>query len=100
VDYDLYPKRGRKEKGKERNGKNKKLGNSAKCSQNFSTVSAWLFLQVCATVALADNTSTLCRISCLPGRPLQQQGGLKLAKTLMKPLDSTGILQIKISIHL
>lgn len=39
----------------------------------------WLFLQVCATVALADNTSTLCRISSLSGSLFQQQGGLKLA---------------------
>lgn len=39
MDYDLYPKRGTLEKDEERNGKNKKLGNLAKCSQNFSSVS-------------------------------------------------------------
>lgn len=83
------------EKDKERNGKNKKLGNSDKCSQNFSTL-FWLFLQVCATVALVDSKSMALYNTQPSWQPnlFNNNKGLNWLKKLMIPLESTGILQI------
>lgn len=101
MDYNLYPKRGRLEKGEDRHGRNKKLGNSAKCSQNFSTVSTLAVPARICHCGFGKKTGVRSvEYPAFLAAQFNNKEVLNWLKTLMKPLEYTGILQIKLGIHL
>lgn len=99
MDFDLHSKRRRLRKGEERNGKNKKLGNSAKCSQNRSNVSA---LAVPASMCHCGFGERVCsgEYPAFLAAQFSNKEVLNWLKMHMKPLEFTDILHAKIGIPL